>query len=187
MYKQKFTGMGFNGGEIGHGSGIDTAGIELVERPVVHVCRNDMIMHPLRPPPSFVAGPSNCTTPVFGRAHSKYVGFVLLSGGGISFEGSSSSVDGGFGGNPSGNDGGMNNMRNDIDYGVGESGHGGSGGFIANVGNEHGSSCPTNNISKPSSHIRTSLGFRIFFSYIFIQYIQLMLCIGLNDSMRTLI
>jgi hypothetical protein len=117
-------------------------------------------------PPPYVAGPSNWTTLAGGSARSNCADFAIFGGGGISFGGRSSGVNGdiSFGGNSSGNYGGvrcgMNGMSNDISYGIG--GSGGSGGFIIDEGSGRGSSCPTNDISKPNSHIRTYLEFRLY-------------------------
>jgi hypothetical protein len=126
-----------------------------------HLAHQSFLIGPMHPPP-YVAGPSNWTTLAGGSARSNCSDFAIFGGGG----GRSSGVDGdiSFGGNLSGNYGGvrcdMNGIGSDVSYGIG--GSGGSGGFIVVEGSGRGSSCPTNDTSKSNSHIRTYLEFRLY-------------------------
>jgi hypothetical protein len=127
-----------------------------------------------------------------GNAQSNYVGFRILSGGGISFGGNSSSIifgnsssvgDISLGGSSNGVDGGVIDTRNGMGInisGAGGSGHGGSGGFFVDNGSGHGSSHLANNISKSSSYTRISLGLGYMSIIILICFTHFMLSVGLN-------
>jgi hypothetical protein len=130
------------------------------------------------PPNSYMVSPFNWTSLAHRsengnnvNTQSNYVGFRISSDGGLSFGGGSSSIAFGnssgaeyfsFGGSSNDVDDGVigakDGMGINISYGVGGTGHGGSGGFFVDNGSGHGSSHLANNISKSSSYIRTSLG-----------------------------